>query len=302
MAELTANWPELLYPGLAGIWGDPSEYKRWAAEHGELVYVKKSKQALERTMGMTGFGLPATTTEGEGTHYDDAFQGFAHNVTHVYFTLGFVVSSIMYEDDLYNKINALPKALRISFMELKEILAANLYNRWSTTGYTGADGVVLGSLLHPLRKAGGYLANVLSPAADLSMTSCEAIGLLVANFVDDAGIKIHAKVTKLWCAEWNNWTAQTILKTGHNPENPNRAYNPAQNSTKLVVSHYLTDVENWGVLTDVQETGRGLIYYERRAPVFTKDHDHDTDNAKFKGTMRASQSWDDPRAIAFGGV
>ena len=58
MPITTTNMDELLYPGLRVIWG--LSYKDYAPEWSQIFPVKKSTQAYEKTLGMTGFGLAAT--------------------------------------------------------------------------------------------------------------------------------------------------------------------------------------------------------------------------------------------------
>ncbi len=41
----------------------------------------------------------------------------------------------------------------------------------------------------------------------------------------------------------------------------------------------------------------GLKFYTRRADAFATEDDFDTENAKFKATMRFSVGWTDPRGV-----
>ncbi len=292
MSMNTGNYAELLYPGLKGIWGD--KYKDYPEEYTKFCEVKTSTKNYEKTLGLTGFGLAVETAEGSGVTYDDAYQGITKTYTHVYYTLGFIVTSIMYEDDQYGKINALPAALARSNRHTIEIVAANVLNRAFNSSYVGADGVELCSLLHPL-VGGGYLANELTTAADLSMTSYEQMTHVINDFTDDRGLQIYAQRKKLIVAGENEWTAKQILGSSQDPETNYNAINPAQNDTSLVVNHYLTDADAWFIQTDVPN---GVTFWWRRRPAFTKDNDFDTDNGRYKTTMRFVTGWDDPRNIA----
>ena len=62
----------------------------------------------------------------------------------------------------------------------------------------------------------------------------------------------------------------------------------------ITVNHYLTDADQWTIVTDVAD---GLKYFERRGDQFEMDNDFDTENAKFKATARYSFGWSDPRCV-----
>ena len=291
--ELTANWAELLWPGLKTVYG--IEYRDYPEQYPQMFGVQTSDKAYEQTLGMTGFGLAVHKPEGQGIAYDEAFQGFKGTLTHSTMGLGFIVTAEMYEDDQYGKINALPKALARSIRHTIEINAANVFNRAFTSTFTGADGKELCATDHPLR-GGGTFSNELSTPADFCMTSLEQMLWLIGDMVDDRGLSIYAQPLKLIAHPYNQWNVQTILNSEKWPEDNSNAINPAKGTFREapVFNPYLTDPDAWFIKTDVPN---GMVFYWRRRPKFTRDNDHDTDNAKQKTTYRCSQGWDDPRCI-----
>lgn len=294
MAMNTGNFSELLYPGQAGIWG--LSYPGYKDEWKELGFeVKGSKQAYEKTTGMTGFGLAPVKTEGSGVTYDEAYQGYTQTLTHVVRALGYTVTREMYSDDQYDKINKLPAALKWSMMETKEWDMANIFIRAFSSSYTGADGKELCATDHPL-VAGGTEQNELSTSADLSMTSLEQAFIDIGDMVNDRGLFANLRAMKLLIPSELEWTVKQILNSEKDPESNYNAINPARGifPQGYAVNHFFTDADAWFILTSCQS---GLVVYDRWPLDFTKDNDWDTDNAKFKSTMRYIMGWDDFRHV-----
>lgn len=213
--------------------------------------------------------------------------------------LGFIITREIYEDDQYAKVGAQKaKALARSLRQTKEIVAANIYNRAFTAGYTGGDGIVLCSTAH-LNVAGGTYSNKIATDADLSEAALEQAVIDIAGYRDDRGLLIAAKPEKLVIPYQLQFEAKRILgadgRVGTDLNDPNVLKDMGLFS-QVVVNHYLssTGSDDWFILTNVKD---GLKYFERRADQFEQDNDFDTENAKFKATARYSFGWSDPRAI-----
>jgi hypothetical protein len=301
MPLYNSNLPELLYPGMRGIWG--LSYKDYKPEWQSIFPRLPSKQAYEKTMGMTGFPLATTKVQGKGVDYFDAFQGPTQNLYHYVRGIGFIVTKEMMTDDQYGKIKALPKALKRSMMQTKEWDHWNVLNNSFTSTYKGADAHQLCYASHPLYGSGGTLNNVPDTMADLSMTSLEQANIDIQDFVDDQGLKIHAKIKKLIVATANDWTAYQLTKAEKDPETPaSNAPNPVKGTGMFpqgyIVSQYLTAPKAWFILTDVEMS---LVSYYHTGwgmePDFSKDNDFSTLNALFKAVDRYVAGWDDFRGI-----
>ncbi len=298
MALLNTNFPELLYPGLTVIWG--TSYPDYKPEWSQIFPVKSSKQAYEKTLGMTGFGLAPIKDQGKGIFYDDAFQGPTHSLYHFVRGLGFIVTKEMWTDDQYNKINALPKSLKKSMNDTKEWDHANVinYGFTSSAAYYGADGVCLFSLVHPLSGVpGAYLANTPTTQSDLSLTALEQMLIDIAAWTNDRGLLVNLQPRKLIVTPFNDWTSRQLLGADKDPETPaSNAPNPAKNlfPEGVLISHYITDPDSWYVLTDCPE---GLVSYKHTkwGLQFARDNDFGSDNGLFKSTDRYVAGWDDPR-------
>lgn len=198
--------------------------------------------------------------------------------------------------DLYDVIGKQrAQALAFSMRQTKEIVCANVLNRAFNPSYTGGDGKELCADDHP-NIAGGTWSNELTTSSDLSEAALEQAFIDIGKWENDRGLKIATMPKKLVVPVDLQFEAERILGSNLRVGTANNDLNAIRSLGKLpegyCVNHYLTDADAWFILTNHQN---GLIFFERRADDFTNDNDFDTDNAKYKGTMRFSCGWGDPR-------
>jgi hypothetical protein len=294
----SSSFAKLLWPGINAIYGKayndyPEEWKALGFE------VNKSSKAYEEDVGLSSFGLAAVKTEGGPISYDTERQGFTTRYNHVVYALGFSITREIYEDDQYDQVgkrkaNALARSMKLT----KEIVGANVFNRATTAGYTGGDGVTLLNASHP-NVAGGLWRNMPSTAADLSEAALEQAYIDIADFRDDRGLLIAAKPKKLIIQPANMFEAKRILGSDGRVGTDNNDLNAIKTMgiiPEFTVNHYLNDSggDSWFLVTDVAD---GLKYFERRGDQFEMDNDFDTENAKYKATARYSFGWSDPRCL-----
>ena len=296
MAIFTTNFAELLLPGLRKVYGDT--YKDWPEEYSKVFKLETSKKSKEDDLSMSGLGLVPQKPEGQGITYDTAFQGLKKTYTHLAFGMGVAITREMFEDDLYRKMKSMASGLARSVRHTIEIEGANVLNRaFDGTNYAdGSDGLELCSDAHTTIGGGNY-RNELATSADLDITSFEAALVdIETQFIDERGLKLRVMPQKMVIHPSNIWQAKKILKSGQEPDTANNAINPGMGILPggFIVMHELSDADAWFITTDVPN---GLTWFWRRKPEFTKDNDFDTENAKFKTTMRFSHGWTDPRGI-----
>jgi hypothetical protein len=296
----TGSFAKALWPGINAWYGQ--SYNEWPVEYKNLFDEEKSSKAYEEEVGVSGFGLAAEKSEGSGILYDEASQSFVNRYTNKTYTLGFIVTQEMIEDNQYDitvigKQQA--KALAFSMRQTKEVLGANVYNRAFTGSGnpTYGDGSVLIVATHPT-KAGGTFSNLPTVAADLSEASLEQACIDIAGFTNDRGLKISVMPKKLIIPKELMFEAERILKSTLQNDTANNAINALKNtgmfSDGVFVNHYLTDTDAWFIRTNCPD---GMKYFNRVDNEFAMDNDFDTTNAKFKARFRCSFGNTDPRAI-----
>jgi hypothetical protein len=248
-------------------------------------------------VGVSSFGLASVKQEGAPIAYDTERQAFISRYTHVVYASGFIITREIYEDDQYDVVGQRKaQGLAFSMRQTKEVIGANVYNRAFNASFVGGDGVSLINAAHP-NYAGGTWSNVLTTASDLSEAALEQACIDIAGFTNDRGLTIAVRPDALIIPRQSIFEAQRILKTDGRVGTDNNDLNALKTLgmvPKIVTNHYLTDTDAWFIRTDVKD---GMKYFERRADEFGMDEDFDTENAKYKATMRFSFGWTDPRAI-----
>lgn len=291
----SSSFAKALWPGVNAWYG--KSYNDYPTEWEKLFDKNTSKKAYEEDVGISSLGLAAIKSEGAAVTYDSERQGFTTRYNHVVYALGFIITREIFEDDQYDvvgkkKANALARSMR----QTKEIVAANVYNRADTAGFTGGDGVVLLSASH-VNIAGGTYSNTLTTAADLSEAALEQAFIDIEGFTDDRGLIFAAKPRDLILPRQLRFEAQRILQSEGRVDSPNNDTNALKDTglfSSVTINHYLTDADAWFIRTDVPD---GMKYFERRGDQFEMDNDFDTENAKFKASARYSFGWSDARGI-----
>ena len=292
----TSNHPKALWPGVKAWWG--KAYNDHQTEYTDLFETFSSDKSYEEDVQIVGFGVVPQKAQGASVTYDSEVQGPTTRYTNVAYALGYIVTHEELKDDLYSEVsNTRASALARSFRQTKERVGAGIYNRATTSGYVGGDGVVLLSTAHP-NTSGGTFSNKLSVDADLSESALEDIIIQVMQATDDRGLLINLMPKSLHIAPANWFNANRILKSEYQTDTANNNINVIKATGALPmgvkVNHYFTDTDAWFVRTDCPN---GMKYYEREAMMFDQDNDFDTMNAKAKGYERYVFGWTDPRAV-----
>lgn len=291
----TSSFAKALYPGVSAWYG--KAYDEYPVEFLKLFDKHDSSRNYEEDVGTSGFGLLIEKTEGGPISFDSERQGFTKRYVHAEYALGFIITRIMMEDDLYDVVGQRrAQALAFSVRQSKETLGANVYNRAFNSSYTGGDGKELLATDHP-NVAGGTWSNELTTAADLSEAALEQAVIDIANFTNDRGLKIAVKPKSLIIPWQLAFEAHRILKTAGRygtGDNDTNALRDMGLFKDVIVNHFLTDTDAWFIRTNAPH---GMKYFERRGDEFGVDNDWDTENAKFKASFRASWGWTDPRGL-----
>ena len=288
----TGNHPKALWPGMHAFFG--LQYAEHPEEWRDIFTVDKSAKNYEEDTLGTGFGLAPLKTEAGAISYDSETQGFTKRYTHNVFGLGYIVTEEENEDNLYEILSRRRiKRLAFSGRQTRELLGANVINRAYNSSYTGGDGIVLGSASHPT--SSGNQSNILATAADFSEAALEDLVIQIGQAKNDRGNLIALRGMKLLHPINLQFDVSRVLKSEFTPDSANNAVNVVRlTGLKPVLNHYLTDTDQWGVITDCPN---GLTWFERRAVSFKTDDDFDTSNMKAKMTFRCSQGWSDWRSF-----
>jgi hypothetical protein len=297
MAISRAQLAKELEPGLNALFG--MEYDRYENQHSEIYTTESSDRAFEEEVMLSGFGAAPTKSEGSAVNFDDANEAYTARYNHETIALAFSITEEAIEDNLYDRLGSrYTRALARSMSHTKQVKAAAVLNNAFTAGASaGGDGVALCDASHPLTN-GGTFANEPSTAADLNETSLEDALISIAGFVDERGLKVALRGTKLIIPRQLQFVAERLmvsnLRVGTADNDTNAIRSMGMLPEGYAVNDYLTDTDAFFIMTDAP---RGMIHYERMALSTGMEADFDTGNMRFKARERYSFGFSDPRCI-----
>lgn len=293
---VSGNFSKDLLPNVNKWFGDA--YKNYETFYDKIFEMSTSDRQFEEDVLISGLGLARERGEGAKLMYDSMTQGGMQRYIHKEYGNGFVVTKIAMEDGqsgVIAKVRA--EQLKKSMLDAREVIAANVINRATTSGYTGYDGVVLLSTAH--KSSAGDVANKPATDVDFSEAAMEdAYIAITSNTVNDRGLRIAAAPVKLVVHPALKFDVERLMKSDLRVDTANNDINALKSvgvfSQGAIFNPYLTDTDGWTIITDVPNGLRGLI---RRDITLQDDSDFDTDNAKYKATMRLVFGWSDFRGV-----
>jgi len=297
MPVALAQIKDLLLPGLYGISGKyPMIERQWPS----IFRQTNSNMALERRAAMRYLGLAQLKTEGGPTAFDNgAGQRFVYNAEHFEIGLGYAITRKAIDDNLYkSEFGPNNDGLMESFKETEEIAAAAVFNSGTTfNAAVVGDGVALFSASHPTDA--GIIAN--RPATDVNLnetTLLNALNQIRGTWIDNAGLKIHARGKKLVVPVALEQVALRLMRSELRPGTATNDVNAIlgmNDSLKegFFVWDYLTSNFAWFVLTNQD----GLIFFHRKPFETDMSVEFTTDNLLVKGYQRYVPTYYDWRAV-----
>ena len=296
MAISRAQLAKELEPGLNALFG--MEYGRYENQHSEIYTTESSDRAFEEEVMLSGFGAAPVKQEGSGVSFDDANESFTARYNHETIALAFAITEEAVEDNLYDRISArYTRALARSMAHTKQVKAAAVLNNAFDSSVTGGDGKELCATDHPLIN-GGTFANEPSTAADLNETSLEDALISIAGFVDERGLKIALRGTKLIIPRQLQFTAErlmsSVLRSATSDNDVNAIKSMGMLPQGYTVNDFLTDTDAFFIMTD---TPRGFLHFERTPLSTNMEADFDTGNMRYKARERYSFGFSDPRCV-----
>ena len=286
----SGNYAKLLEPGLRKIFFET--YKEVPEQYSQVFNVMSSKKAIETDLRAGGFSLWNVKGSTDSTEYEDPTKPGTVQYIHKTFSKGFIVEKEMVDDELYNIINKMPKALARAARATVETVAASIFNNAFTPDPKAWEGEALISDNHK-RLDGGTTTNYIGKLT-LSEANLEIAFKLAAEQVDERGLKIQMRPDTLVVPRALEFTAAKIVESTLLPGTDYNDINPMKGRLKVVVLDYLTDDNNWFLLDSKLHQ---LNFFWRERLNFKTETDFDTDQAKYKGRMRFSVGWSDHRGI-----
>lgn len=302
MTMVRGQMAQLMAPGLH------DEFLHWVdllqrdEEYSHIFHVETSKMAYEDEVEFAGLPPLVEKPEGEAISYSDAIQGGMKRYLHLTYGLGVRCSFELYEDDQYNVINQVPKALARSAHFVKEQQAFNVFNL-GFSSVTTTDGISLFNTSHPL--LGGPAATSVAPGianiiaspgtypnrpvvdVDLSFTGIQLMVNFFERLPDSQGLPITIKPRTVVIPPELKWIAREILGSPHKPYTADNEINAVlAEDLQYFVCHYLTSQSAWFCIAD--KMAHRLKYFVRHELDEDFADDFDTRSIKQVSFMRLS--------------
>lgn len=294
---------KFIVPGLFSASKESYKQKSQEAIWKKIIGTPRgSERAYEESAYWGGLGLPVVKAEGKEITYDDAVPGPTKRWNHRTYGLGMRITEEAIEDILYpdipTKMSSQSKELTASFVELWEVLVHDVINNGpNTTSHTGGDALAIFSASHPNLR-GGTWSNLLSPAADLSVTSLQtAIDQFTLTKNDEGRYQV-IKPRWILVHPNNAWKSYELLESSYDPESPNNSINSIKKwGLTPIISPFLTDTDAFTLIADAPHDDGGVIAFMRRPVTVQKDSDFETGDLKIKATARFSVEVNKPNCL-----
>jgi len=287
---------------LKGMWPGVQEWFQKGAEDFPVQFQsifeqRTSSQSWEDLVEYSGMGLAAVKAQGQAGVYDTMVQGDVVRFTHLVYENGYMVTKEEIEDNLYPVLaQSRAKELRRSMLRTQEYVHANVLNRAFNTDYTGADAATLAATSHSY-KTGYTFANRPTVDVALSEAAIEDMIILLQATTDARGLPALLQQRRLIIPRDLQFEAERILKSPYRvggADNDINAIKAMGVIPEVLVWQYLTSATAWYIQTNAPA---GLITMNRRPITLRDENEFDTENAKYKASMRFSAGWGNPQAI-----
>ena len=277
MAQFTA----LYDPDIQGLIKDRSMVTPIADR---IVNSGPATEYVTNIVGMTGLGLTQTREEGVAVDYTDPVQGYAKAYTQVLFGMGVKFTERLWSYNKFPEAMAAARDLGDSAAYSRELAVVNLLNNGFDSGYAGADGKELFSLIHPLKNVpGGTEQNELTTTGTaLSDTSLNEALYTAAITVNHSGLKRQPMMKYLVVPPQLERTALILTQATEmgRPSTGNNDKNFLHSQLEVISTPLLSSTTAWFLLTD--KSGHDLKRLVHREPsVRGAEQDFDSQIIKY---------------------
>lgn len=242
-----SEFQRTLFPGINQVIGMGE--MEFPEEFSQIFRIESSDSAFEEDYQVAGGGLFRRTPENVEVAQTGFKRGFPKRYTHEDYTLAIGASYQMRRDMKIGLWKDRARDMGFSHRQTKEILYASLFDGGFSVA-NGPDGQPLFSATHP-NPGIGVQNNILNPVGTINVLSVRLALTQMRRFFDPTGVRrIKLMPRWLWHApeEWLN--VDEVLKSTERPDTANRATNVLYGKLTPFTWDYLSDANNWGLLTD----------------------------------------------------
>jgi hypothetical protein len=243
---------DLFELGLSTVYNEtlkvlPNAYKEWLEE-------ESAEQFYKTEMAHSGLGVMPAHDIGSRFATDRIYYGANKTYQMSVYGISLVIQYEVLRWDLHGAFGSISKQLAKTAVTRYDLVAYGIFNNAFSTAdsaYTNYNSEALCATTHA-RMDGGTWKNRPTTDIGLSMTAIQTAVTDLRKTPNDRGHFMQAMQPRMLVTTVENeWLANTLLMTGHNPENANMAHNNAKAyGMKTHTSPYITTSTYWFMLAD----------------------------------------------------
>lgn len=295
--HVSENFAKLLEPGLRKIFFET--YKELPEYYSKVYNMNTSSKAKETDYGLGAFGdWVERGDELDTVAYAKLSPGLERTYVHKAFTKGFIIGRELYDDEQYNQMNKMSKALaRAGRAKVEKDAMETFIYGFDGTGSAIYDGKALFATNHPLIDSSKTVDNLVTGA--LNDANLKIAIQCMQEQLDEAGNLIQMTPDTLIVPPSLEFVAKELIESAGKVGTNNNDINTLKGSLKLVVMPYLGAVaggyDNAWFLQDSKR--HELNFFWRVKPEFKSTEEFDNFTAKYRGYMRYSYGVSDFRGM-----
>jgi len=278
--------------------------KEIPTENGQWINTFSIDRAFVDDYIVSEFGAVPSKAEGASTVFEDAVEGLTKRYQPTPYSLGYIITREMWDDDQHNVMKRMTQALKRSFRNLEEVEAYKVLNNATsaTSPFAGLDGLALLSTVHTRLDGGTVQSNKPSTDIDISYTGVQNAMLSFHDWKGEKGLPIFLNPSLAIVSGQDQFKAAEIFRnagmqfgTAENNKNFVTTGPDGNSINKVVYSRYLTDTDRWFILSDKSQHTLNLV--TRVNPEFQTDDDFYTGNVLARGYTRLISGFSDWRGV-----
>lgn len=234
----------------------------------ELAGIESMDREITQWTKVSSFGKMERTGEGELAQKDSATQLGLKTFTALKFAKACGITDEMIEDQRFDLINKLVRALGKSAYDTQMAAFFNLYNN-AFGSEQSFDAVSIITASHPTQS--GLQSNIIGTPADISYAGVKEGENYFRKLQDERGKQLIVMPSYLLVTEDFRHDALEIVNTPFKPGSANNDIN-SLSALKVLSSPYLTDQDAWFMGSAPGGEANGLMIYNRK-PLDTRLHE-----------------------------
>lgn len=295
------EWPRFVLPIIRSEWTQKMQEVRSPLM--PFFGIETSGSSVEYSQGIGAFDVVPeyNSADAEGQpqaiEYDSFNPLYETTFTHKEYAKGVAIERKLWDDDRTGQIKRKAQTLGYAFGTTIATHMSSVLNNAFSASYVGSDSVALCSASHPVNSAS---SDTFSNAGTTALSYAAVVSTLIAghDLDDDRGNPLPIVYDTLYVPTALQATAYEIVNAIGKPGTADNDANFLNSQgLQVVVDPYLSDANNWFMLNKSM-ANMHLLWFWRVRPEIALDPTSDFNLvAKYRGYMRMSYGWDDPRWI-----